>query len=199
MPVKPFVARFGAVDFNKMQQVATPADADRFVCRQGALGNNVFTTRAEIRNPPIGEQILAQDGTAALPGFAFVNNPNMGFFRSAVNVIGITISGSERFFFDSSGLNGANAAAFLLLNEAASSINPTVCPNRVDADTGIGSPGQDQMSFIAGALDCINIAEIGAARQIGFYVTAPISLQIGVAVSAAGVHAALVNLGLITA
>lgn len=35
--------------------------------------------------------------------------------------------------------------------------------------------------------------------NIGFYSTDPVSLQTGVAVSAAGVHAALVNLGLITA
>lgn len=34
---------------------------------------------------------------------------------------------------------------------------------------------------------------------LGFYGTAPVALQTGVAVSAAGVHAALVNLGLITA
>ena len=36
------------------------------------------------------------------------------------------------------------------------------------------------------------------ANLIGFYGTAPIALQTGVAVTAAGVHAALVNLGLIT-
>lgn len=35
--------------------------------------------------------------------------------------------------------------------------------------------------------------------NVGFYATAPIAQQTGVAVSAAGVHAALVNLGLITA
>lgn len=34
---------------------------------------------------------------------------------------------------------------------------------------------------------------------VGFYGTAPVALQTGVAVSAAGIHAALVNLGLITA
>lgn len=34
--------------------------------------------------------------------------------------------------------------------------------------------------------------------NIGFYGTAPIAQQTGVAVTAAGIHAALVNLGLIT-
>jgi hypothetical protein len=35
--------------------------------------------------------------------------------------------------------------------------------------------------------------------SIGFYGTTPVALQTGVAVSAAGIHAALVALGLITA
>lgn len=39
----------------------------------------------------------------------------------------------------------------------------------------------------------------GAADQIGFYGAAPVAQQTGVAVSAAAIHAALVNLGLITA
>lgn len=35
--------------------------------------------------------------------------------------------------------------------------------------------------------------------NVGFYGTTPVALQTGVAVSSAGIHAALVNLGLITA
>lgn len=38
-----------------------------------------------------------------------------------------------------------------------------------------------------------------SAGKVGFYGTAPITRQTGVAVTAAGIHAALVNLGLITA
>ena len=42
--------------------------------------------------------------------------------------------------------------------------------------------------------------KVGATGdKLGFYGTAPISLQTGVAVSSAGIHAALVALGLITA
>ena len=68
-----------------------------------------------------------------------------------------------------------------------------------DTDSGIFLPAADQLSLVAGGLDCINIAEVGGARQCGFYVTAPISLQTGVAVTDVAIHAALVALGLITA
>ena len=43
----------------------------------------------------------------------------------------------------------------------------------------------------------VKVADTG--DKLGFYGTAPVSLQTGVAVSAAGIHAALVSLGLITA
>jgi hypothetical protein len=51
----------------------------------------------------------------------------------------------------------------------------------------------------------LTVTEAGAARigktggTVGFYGTTPIALQTGVAVTAGGIHAALVALGLITA
>ena len=44
-----------------------------------------------------------------------------------------------------------------------------------------------------------NIILTETGGSIGFYGTTPVALQTGVAVSAAGIHAALVALGLITA
>lgn len=57
---------------------------------------------------------------------------------------------------------------------------------------------------IAGTLDCLaTVSARGAffhrGSTLGFYDTAPIAKQTGVAVSAGGVHAALVALGLISA
>lgn len=52
------------------------------------------------------------------------------------------------------------------------------------------------------AIDADNggdVALAGASDKLGFYGTAPIARQTGVAVDAAGIHAALVALGLITA
>lgn len=52
------------------------------------------------------------------------------------------------------------------------------------------------------ALDADNggdVALCGASDKLGFYGTSPIAKQTGVAVSAAGIHAALVALGLIAA
>ena len=95
--------------------------------------------------------------------------------------------------------NGGGGAAPMIKNESPSSTNPTLCPNQADPDTGLGRSGVDRLDLIAGGLSCMSVRETAAARQIGFYTTAPISQQTGVAVTDVAIHAALVALGLITA
>lgn len=51
--------------------------------------------------------------------------------------------------------------------------------------------------FVLGAAGTARLGKTGGS--VGFYGTTPIALQTGVAVDAAGIHAALVALGLITA
>ncbi|KKL24717.1 hypothetical protein LCGC14_2412570, partial [marine sediment metagenome] len=45
----------------------------------------------------------------------------------------------------------------------------------------------------------VSINDLSVAGDVGFYGTTAVAQQTGVTVDAAGVHAALVNLGLITA
>jgi len=86
-----------------------------------------------------------------------------------------------------------------VLDEGASSTNPTLVPNQADPDTGLGRDTVDGLAFIAGGVSCMRIREIAAAPAVGFYTTTPIVQQTGVAVTAGAIHAALVALGLITA
>lgn len=65
--------------------------------------------------------------------------------------------------------------------------------------TGVFLNTPNQLAFAAGGLSCISIRNSAGARQVGFYDGVPISLQTGVAVTTAAVHAALVALRLITA
>ena len=145
-------------------------------------------------------QNLSVDGTDLLPGYAFISDPDLGFFRFSPNIMGFASGGTAAWAFSSSVMGTLlSGARPTMQNELATSTNPNINPNAGDSDSGLGSNGDDTLVLIAGALDCINIAETGGAREIGFYVTAPIALQTGVAVTAGGVHAALVALGLITA
>lgn len=142
--------------------------------------------------------IVPLQNLEATPSIAF-GDGDTGFFETANDQLTVSINGTARWDFAGGSLQARVAGGPGILNEATTAVNPTLVPNIGDPDSGIGSPGLDQISLVAGALDCINISEAGAVRQIGFYVTAPIALQTGVAVSSAGIHAALVALGLITA
>ncbi len=144
----------------------------------------------------IAPALLQNDATK--PSLAF-GDGDTGFYENLDDFLSVSIAGVRQFVWGTGLFQGVIAGAGALLNEATSATNPTLVPGNADFDTGIGSAGADQLSLIAGALDCINISEVGSARQIGFYVTAPVALQTGVAVSSAGIHAALVSLGLITA
>lgn len=94
---------------------------------------------------------------------------------------------------------GTVAAAFALVNETASATNPTLIPNRADDDTGIGWTSDDVGVLVAGGVNALEFGESGAAPLLGFYGTAAIAKQTGVAVTDVAIHAALVALGLIAA
>jgi hypothetical protein len=69
-----------------------------------------------------------------------------------------------------------------------------------NGDTGVYEETDDVLVFVAGTLAGIKIEENASAIRLGFYSgTTPVAQQTGVAVTTAAIHAALVNLGLITA
>ena len=138
-------------------------------------------------------------GSSGAPAHSFTGETNSGLFRQSAGVIMMSIAGTGSWVFRGTSFDSNIADGPRLMFEAASATNPTLIPRLADTDSGIGSGAADQVDLIAGGLSCISVRETAAARQVGFYVTAPISLQTGVAVSAAGIHAALVALGLITA
>ena len=146
----------------------------------------------------VEQMILPLQNIEATPSLAF-GDGDTGFFESFDDFLRVVVGGNDRFLFAGDELRGISGTGPAIMNESVSVTNPTLVPSTADKDTGIGGNSSDQLSLIAGGLDCINVAETGAAREIGFYVTAPIALQTGVAVTAAGIHAALVALGLITA
>ena len=60
-------------------------------------------------------------------------------------------------------LFASNAAGAIFPDEAASSTNPTLVPDRGDLDTGVGSAGTDILSLIAGSIEGLRITESGGS------------------------------------
>ena len=142
--------------------------------------------------------VVESANTPATPAIAF-GDGDSGFFEVSDDAIRISLGGTSYYAFTTAGMGPANSGRGGFINFSPSATQPSVVPVQSDTNTGIGSAGADQLSLVAGGTNCISIAENAAAPEVGFYGTTPVAQQTGVAVSAAGIHAALVSLGLITA
>ena len=142
---------------------------------------------------------LPLQNDAANPSLAFGVLADDGFFESAAAILQTTLSGIQRWTFQVGSFGTFNTARPALLNETPSDTNPNIIPVQTDAGTGVGWRVANVGVLVGGSQNCMEFGGVGAVPQVGFYGTAAINLQTGVAVTAAGIHAALVNLGLITA
>jgi hypothetical protein len=68
--------------------------------------------------------------------------------------------------FDASGILMINAAGPVMLNEAASTTNPTLVPNRADATSGVGSAGANNLSLIAGGVQVFSMNNAGTTTLV---------------------------------
>lgn len=93
-----------------------------------------------------GSGILTRDGTAALPGFSFVSDPDSGIYRIGANTIGLSANGGVKNSWHVNGFT-ASISQFDLMN-----------PNGPDSGCSISIVGQ-YASYINGAT--------GASVQLG--------------------------------
>jgi hypothetical protein len=144
-----------------------------------------------------------------LPGSNGMISVGNGYCAAAGNIVGIHIG-----YLSSSNLNYRKTAIVyegtgdgnvrgnfhVLMNNDVGSGSATLADSRLM----INSPGSVMIGTTTDGMTAggsLAIAKDLAHRgtKVGFYNTTPIVQQTGVAVTAAGIHAALVNLGLITA
>ena len=88
-----------------------------------------------------------------------------GIFQSANDLLDFGIGGTTIVQLNAAGVIGEVASSFAVLNELASSTNPTLVPDRANVDGGIGAiVGSDAISAIAGNVEAQRWTE--AARTI---------------------------------
>ncbi len=142
---------------------------------------------------------LAPDGTFGAPSYSFASASDLGIFKATANVLGFSAAGTAEYKLTTGLFQGNLVGSGVIRNAISSSTLPTICPSTDDLNTGLGHATADQLNAIAGGLTCMSIRNTAGARQVGFYDGVPISLQTGVAVTTAAIHAALVALRLFTA
>ena len=102
---------------------------------------------------------LSDDGTAALPSYSFLNDPNTGIFLSASDAIGFSTAGTERLTLNSTSLTSTLPIIIPLGTEALPSYTFVG-----DLDTGIYSPGANQLSITTAGTDSLTINSDGMVQ-----------------------------------
>ena len=174
--------------------VTTPASTDELAVNQGGASKKM--TRAQVHALESGEHlILPRVNEPTTPTLGF-GDGGAGFYEENEDTIALSRAGTKAWEFSSIlGRNANSGSAFR--NVDSSATVPNILPAVSDLDTGIGHRTANVGVLIGGALNCMEFANIAAAPGVGFFGTAAVVKPTGVAVSAAGVHAALVTLGLI--
>jgi hypothetical protein len=95
---------------------------------------------------------------AVTPTLAF-GDGDTGFYESADDTLAIAIAGANKWNITASSVAASDANGPALLNEAASATNPTLAPDRSDADTGIGTGTADTLSLVAGGVEMVRCVE----------------------------------------
>ena len=152
--------------------VAVPANGQILIGNGSAFVNSTLTagTNITITNGPgsitieaAGGSLAAfEDGTAAAPSIAFINELSTGVFRASTNVLGFAVGGTSRATMTNTGITVAGTITPTGSVHAASGSvgNPSLAFNS-DQDTGLFRIGADNIGVAAGGAKVLDIATTG--------------------------------------
>jgi len=147
----------------------------------------------------IGQIVVDKGMTYGATSGIMFGNGDSGFAEYADNGIGVYIGGSNIWKLRTGSIEAVLGTGPSILSESPSATNPTMVANRVDLTSGLGWRATSVGVLVGGSQNCMEFGGVSGAPEVGFYGTAAIAQQTGIAVTAAGIHSALVSLGLITA
>jgi hypothetical protein len=128
----------------------------------GTEGARVTTTGIGVTTigAPTSALQLPQENDAVTPTLS-IGDGDTGFYESADDVLEVSVGGIARFQFTNTKFQASAAAnGYAMMNENASSTNPTLVPNKAQASTGIGAVTDECSIIVFGveALTCVKTA-----------------------------------------
>lgn len=128
-------------------------------------------------------------GTGSITTGLTFGDGNTGFYESADNTLITTIGGTNTFYWAGNLFRAAKTSAPALMNEVASSTNPTLVPSNSDQDTGVGWSTTNQLSLITGGSEAVRINSDG---KVGIGTINPLS-QLSIQGDGATIGSAAIN------
>ena len=107
-----------------------------------------------------------------MPEWRLTRNPSIGFGNGDSGIsqtrsgeVDLVIAGKIVSRIVSNGIGAGGDTGAAIVNEAASSTNPTVLPDDTDLDTGLGTSDDDELSLIAGGKEMMRLTETVAGTD----------------------------------
>lgn len=140
----------GAAGGSSAPTFSFTADTDTGIYSIGADQLGIATNgtlRASVSDGEVAATVpfRGAGGTAAAPTFSFAGDTDTGIYNSAANQIGFAASGIK-----SAHISSTEVAASVPFRGAAGSDSAPTFSFAADADTGVYSPGANQLALIAG-------------------------------------------------
>jgi hypothetical protein len=127
--------------------------------------------------------ISAADGSVSAPSISFSSDTNNGLAYINADNWGLVVGGAWNWYFQAAqnytnvNLLALNAAGPGLLNEAATSTNPTLVPNRASPTDGIGAATAGNVHIITGGVNRVAIGSVVNLGMAGSAATAALSFN----------------------
>ena len=171
----PWIVSVGGGGGGDVTKVGTPVNNQVGVWTgDGTLeGDADLTFDGTILTMGLTGRVRTGVGTVSQAAFGFATEINTGIYRQAAGSLGVTLSGTGGYLFQTGSFFANLVGGPQMMREAATATNPTFVPRLSDTDSGIGSGAADEVNLIAGGLNCLAVREVGAVPQIGFYGTTP--------------------------
>lgn len=106
--------------------------------------------------------LLPQVNDAVTPTLAF-GDGDTGFYEETDDTIALAFLGAKRWYIDQNFLGSPASGGGIMTQYGASGTTPSIRPNSLDTDVGIGSAGLDTLSLIAGGVEGHRITEAAGA------------------------------------
>jgi hypothetical protein len=180
------ITQTGAGNALVVEDSANPDSSPFVVDASGNVG--IGTT-----SPSGGKMYVVQAADGLNAGFRithgsgdarmYINANTPTLDAAAGGRLDFSIGGVASYNADASRLAAFNAAGPALLNETASSTNPTLVPNKADPDTGVSGNGADIGFLVAGSVEVLRWESSG---RIGIGILSPGTFTNGLAVAGSG-------------
>ena len=159
---KPFVGYLYSIYMTATELSASQIAA---LYAEGSLSvYSIDVTNLNVANQTSTGQTIVGDGTAALPSFSFISEPNSGLYRIGAGNLGISIQGTLVFDFNATRLQNSG----VYYSAAGSAASPAYTFT-LDTDTGISNTAANTLVLSTNGTGRLTINTTGITTSLNLY------------------------------